>query len=157
MVTKDELKDFPVFNGLSDRELEIVASLMERGEYATDEVIFGEGSLCKGMFFIQRGSVQMRKTMASGHSVLIKVLKEGEVVESFSWGNWEVNHYSAVAIKPVGTILLSAYYIDYLKRKYPAYLYKIMKNFSCSMASRLNQSQTDLVDMTKYLEGESYT
>ena len=159
MLTKNELKDISIFSDLDEMEAEIITSLLEQGKYAAEEIIFQEGDACQGIFLIRQGAVQLRKLVGSGQSILIKVSKAGEIIEPLSWLNMEneVNHYSAITLRPTETLLLGKWQINFLAEKYPALLYKIMKNFSCRMASRLNQAQMDLVDAEQYLEGGTYT
>jgi len=53
------LRDIPVFQDLSPRELVIIERVLHRRLYNADEVIFSQGSMGAGMYIIVEGSVNI--------------------------------------------------------------------------------------------------
>lgn len=55
----DLLGQIPLFDGLSRRELQAVAKILYRREYAPGEYVFRQGDIGIGMFIIESGSVDI--------------------------------------------------------------------------------------------------
>ena len=69
------LRDIPIFQDLSNRELNCIERILHRRHYNSDEVIFSQGSMGAGMYIIIDGSV---KVLTEPDGTLLAELGEGE-------------------------------------------------------------------------------
>jgi len=58
---KELIKNISIFNGLSDRELDKVISLLKQHSVKRGDIIVTEGELAREMFIIQEGTVEILK------------------------------------------------------------------------------------------------
>lgn len=56
----DLLRNIPLFDGLSRKELSAVESILHRREYDPDEVLFHQGNPGVGMYVIREGTIDIR-------------------------------------------------------------------------------------------------
>jgi CRP-like cAMP-binding protein len=61
----------PLFNGLSDPELEALAQRAIERHFEDGEMLFWEGEPCAGIFLIGQGSVKIFKTSAGGREMML--------------------------------------------------------------------------------------
>ena len=54
------LRNIPLFDGLSRKELSAVESILHRRDYDPDEVLFHQGNPGVGMYIIQEGAIDIR-------------------------------------------------------------------------------------------------
>ncbi len=59
--TTQQLLKVPLFNGLSKKELKLVANLVREQRYAPGSVIVKEGASGQGLYVVQEGAVSVRK------------------------------------------------------------------------------------------------
>jgi len=71
------LRRVPLFNDLSESELELIARHITIHRYDDSSVVFAEGGACRELFLVQEGSVRILKTAASGRQQLISVERPG--------------------------------------------------------------------------------
>jgi CRP-like cAMP-binding protein len=79
-VDKWDLNSSSVLTNLPDRELEILQRHMSEKIYEKGEIIFREGSVPGGIFFIRSGKVKKYKTDKSGREQIIYVANTGELI-----------------------------------------------------------------------------
>ena len=61
MIAMDILKKVPMFTGLSDKELEKIASLLQTRDFKGNETVVKEGDLAYELYIIKSGSVEVIK------------------------------------------------------------------------------------------------
>lgn len=71
--TKERIARVPLFRGLSDAEIELLAQRTVEKRYCAGEMLFGEGQPCEGLFLILEGSVKIFKTSPSGREITLAV------------------------------------------------------------------------------------
>jgi len=74
-VIRESLKNIPLFEGLSNKELSRVQESLYLRKYRTDEYIFREGEPGLGMYIIQKGSVRIQKEKDTGIDTMIPTLE----------------------------------------------------------------------------------
>ena len=74
MASKQQfLAQIPLFNGLSDPELEALAHRAIERRFEAGEMLFWEGEPCAGIFLIGQGSVKIFKTSAAGREMMLSL------------------------------------------------------------------------------------
>lgn len=71
------LKKLPIFNGISDSGLALIAPILKLITYKSGESVIHEGEDGDSLFIIRNGSVEVFKTNGVGEEVSLGVLHEG--------------------------------------------------------------------------------
>jgi len=58
------LRRVPLFNDLSETELELIGERLTIHRYDAGAIIFSEGEVCRELLIVKEGSVKMLKTAA---------------------------------------------------------------------------------------------
>ena len=73
-----ELKQIPLFQGLSDAELQSVKTCLRESSFQKGEVLFREGQCCERVFIVQSGRVKLCRTASSGREQILETLGPGD-------------------------------------------------------------------------------
>lgn len=76
---RDVLLQMKTFAGLRDREMALLAAVMQAEDYAPGEVICAEGEPGRTCYFVVRGSIEVRKTIRGGADRVISVVRPDQV------------------------------------------------------------------------------
>lgn len=79
-IDKWDMNSSSVLKGIPPRELEILHRHMSEKIYEKGEIVFREGSVPGGIFFIRSGKVKKYKTDKSGREQIIYVANTGELL-----------------------------------------------------------------------------
>ncbi len=71
------LKKLPIFNGISDNGLALIAPILKLITFKSGESVISEGEKGDSLFIIRNGSVEVFKTNGVGEEVSLGVLHEG--------------------------------------------------------------------------------
>lgn len=100
----DALRQKMLFLGLSDGQLQAVASVVKSKTYRPSEVIVREGDLDDTLYIIERGSVEMR-VKEDGDERAIAVFEKGSYVDEAYAGDF-FGEFALVDLEPwSGTIV----------------------------------------------------
>ncbi len=88
-----------LLSGLSQPELQMLASRTVRKLFSSGELLFSEGEPCHGLHIIARGKVRIFKTSMSGREQVLAVNTPGESVADLPVFDGGPFPASAVAIK----------------------------------------------------------
>ncbi len=137
------MQKLPFFDGLTDRELELVAGLLVERRYAKSAVIFMEGEPGEAVFIIRQGKVKISKSTADGREQILHILKDGDVfaeVVLFDKGPYPA---TAEAVEETAVMLLRNADMEKLLQKQPVLAVKMLR----LMARRLRQAQLLIRDL----------
>lgn len=79
-IDKWEFKSESVFAGLSDGEFKQLVAYQTEQVYAKGDIIFREGAVPSGIFFIRKGKVKKYKAMRNGGQQIIYIAGAGELI-----------------------------------------------------------------------------
>lgn len=79
-IDKWDLNSSSILSGLSPNDLEILNANMSEQRYEKGEIIFREGAVPGGIFFIREGKVKKYKTDKTGREQIIYVANTGELI-----------------------------------------------------------------------------
>lgn len=74
------LRRVPIFNGLTETELQFLAERAVPRNYSKGELLFAEGDPCTGLFVIESGHVRIFKSSPSGREQVLAVEGPGSSV-----------------------------------------------------------------------------
>jgi len=78
MFVKTVIANLPLFNGLTDAQLEGLASIIVDKPYEKGELIFFEGTPAKGFYVVAKGHVKIYKSAPDGREAVLHVFGPGE-------------------------------------------------------------------------------
>ena len=150
MTYKQALRECEVFSGLSDTELDKVASFVVEKQYEAGSTIFAAGDNAEELFVLQEGRVAVQMTLpkASGQAsrrITVDVVTKNEIlgwaaiVEPYKYTFTDVCMQQTVALSINGNQL------RWLLRDNPKAGYEILKGLIKVVASRLDDTRQVLV------------
>lgn len=72
------LKNVPLFQGLSEAELNAIQGRLREKSFEKGEVLFHEGQCCERIFIVQSGRVKLYRTASSGREQILETLGPGD-------------------------------------------------------------------------------
>lgn len=85
------LRRVPIFNGLTETEVQFLAERAVPRDYQKGEILFTEGDPCNGLFVIESGQVRIFKSSPNGREQVLTVEGPGNSVAElplFDGGNY---------------------------------------------------------------------
>ena len=151
MVTIQSLSRFPIFEGLTDDELERIAALCREDVYEAGATFHEEGAVSEYLYIVQNGEVSLEMELelqpyASPRQTLIEVLTKGEV---FGWSALVEPHtrtLSAKCVERARVIVIKGSDLLDLFESEPHIGYRMMARVTRIVASRLQDTRQSLTD-----------
>ena len=133
------LRQVPVFDGLSDKELDEIEKLTHERKYQAEEHIFKDKAPAEGMFIIISGGVEIYLENDGSKNVLAE-LSNQDFFGEIALLDEEPRSAGAVATAP--SILLGFFRPDLLSlmERNPALSSKILTNLGAVLAERLRKT-----------------
>jgi CRP/FNR family transcriptional regulator, cyclic AMP receptor protein len=151
MKTIDALiRDAPVFTGLSDDRLEMIAGCATNVHFDEDAVLFREGDPADVFYLVRDGSIALETFVPARGAVTIETLGAGEVV-GWSWlfppYRW---HFDARALMPVRATAFDGACLRDKCEADPALGFDLISRFARVMIERLQWTRLRLLDVYGY-------
>lgn len=133
------LRQVPVFDGLSDKELDEIEKLTHERKYQAEEHIFKDKAPAEGMFIIISGGVEIYLENDGSKNVLAE-LSDQDFFGEIALLDKKPRSAGAVATAP--SILLGFFRPDLLSlmERNPALSSKILTNLGAVLAERLRKT-----------------
>ena len=149
MVSTQALKRVKLFEGLSDSELEKIASLSRRKEYKAGEIIFEEGGSAHDLYIVEGGEIVLETRLdlgpyAAPRPTTIEVVTPGE---AFGWSALVEPHIltsSARCLKAAKVIAIEGSGLRHLTDGDAHIGQKVMTRLTSIVASRLRDTREKL-------------
>ncbi len=132
-----------LFNGLTPRECNEIASCGRMRTFARDELLFSQGQPVRNLIFIQSGSVKHTQLGASGNEVLLRMTGSGEAVDVHADRTSCGHSCSARAIEQCRALVWDYARLEALLAQYP----QISYNISQILAGRLKELEERFREM----------
>ncbi|RIK44618.1 MAG: hypothetical protein DCC55_01765 [Chloroflexi bacterium] len=101
------LKEFTLFDGLTEKELVTLVDDFRLKEYGRDEVVFRQGDESREVYLVLQGRVRIYKISPSGHETSIDILAAHDIFGEFAPLTGEPRNATAQAVGPVSLLLMS--------------------------------------------------
>ena len=144
------LQRVPVFAGMTEEQLELVAGCASNVRFREGETLFREGDPADTFYIVRHGSVALETFVPPRGTVTIETIEAGDVI-GWSWlfppYRW---HFDARALSLVratafdGACLRGKCDVD------PALGYDLMRRFANVMIERLRWTRLRLLDVYGY-------
>ena len=147
------LRDINFFADFSDKELKLVADIVEKKEFKTGDTIFKDSDDGTGLFIIRKGEVKACKTTPDGELFTLMMMKDGDIFGEMSFLDGRPRSATIIAITDVETYVLEKANFDTLIEKHPMVIYKLMRNIVFTIHSIVRGMNTRYVEMMNYMFG----
>jgi len=121
------LRRLPLFNELSEQELEVIAERVRRRKYEANEMIFSEGEACQELLIVEAGEVKVFKSAASGREQLIAIERAGNSLAEFPVFDEGCHSSTARAIVATIVLELPAEHFRKICMQYPKVAIKVIR------------------------------
>ena len=141
------IRDVPVFAGLTDEGLALVAGCGGNVRFEPGELVFREGEQADTFYVVRQGSVAIESHVPERGSVTIDTVGAGDVV-GWSWlfapYRW---HFDARALSRVRATGFDGACLRGKCDDDPALGYDLMQRFAQVMIERLQSARVRLLDL----------
>jgi CRP-like cAMP-binding protein len=148
------LGDVPLFEGLPDSALELIAGCGSNVHFAEGELLFREGDTADRFFVIRHGSIALETFVPARGPVTIETIEAGDVV-GWSWlfppYRW---HFDAKALAGVRATSFDGACLRGKCDADPSLGYGLMSRFARVMIERLQSTRLRLLDVYGYVAGD---
>jgi signal transduction histidine kinase len=157
MVTIQTLSKFPIFQGLTDDELERIAALCREEVYEAGTVIHEEGSTAQHLYIVQEGKVTLELRLelqpyASTRRTIIEVVTKGH---AFGWSSLVEPHIwtlSSKCTERTRVIVFQGSELLDLFDSEPHIGYKVTASVANIVGSRLRDTRQKLMSFLRVEE-----
>ena len=148
MQTLDEIVgESPVFDGLTEERLGLIAGCAGNVGFAAGERLFREGEPADTFYLVRKGRVALSTHAPARGSVVIETLDPGEIV-GWSWlFPPYVWHFDARAVDDVRAVAFDGACLRGKCESDPALGYELMQRFASVMIDRLQHTRLRLLDL----------
>jgi CRP-like cAMP-binding protein len=148
MRTIDELvSESPVFEGMTNEQLQLIAGCAQNAGFAAGERLFREGEPADTFYLVRKGRVALSTHAPARGPVLIETLDPGEIV---GW-SWIVPpyvwHFDARAVDDVRAVAFDGACLRGKCETDHALGYELMRRFGGVMLDRLQHTRLRLLDL----------
>lgn len=98
----------PIFSGLSDSELEGLATVAVPRSYLAGEVVFREGDEGSSCYVVRSGSLKATKTHSDGRTIALTELRPGDMFGELALFSGETRSATIEALEATTTLALLA-------------------------------------------------
>lgn len=148
------LRDVPLFTGLPDDALELIAGCASNARFREDEVLFRQGDPADTFYVVRTGSVAVETFVPERGPVTIETLDSGDVL-GWSWlfppFRW---HFDARALTDLGVTAFNGKCLRGKCDDDPQLGYQLMSRFAQVMMERLAWTQLRLLDIYGYASAD---
>lgn len=140
----DILKQIPLFDHLTKRELKTISTLVHSRTYQTGEYIFEKDQPGAAMFIIKRGTLNIVLPDSDGKEIHLATLKSGTFVGELALLDNSPRSASAKASEPTEALAFFRSELNKLLTTYPAIGSKIMRKLALIIGQRLKATNEQL-------------
>ncbi len=72
------VKDIPLFQSLSSKEIDSIKTCLKEKSYEKGEILFSEGEMCQRIFIVREGRVKLYRISSSGREQVLETLNAGD-------------------------------------------------------------------------------
>lgn len=138
---KETLSSSELFKGLTDEELDRVASVSRVEIYEGGAILFTEGSTAEDLYIIELGKVAMDMSLSGspgmGKQASVETMTKGGGCGWSALAGTPVYTLTARAIEPVRVIAIDGGHLYNLLKEDPYLGYRIMSRMATAISARL--------------------
>ena len=128
MTSPKDIKQIPLFSGLSEEEIGEIASYVERKSFSRKKTIFSEGDPSNWFYILFEGKVKITKLSHDGKEIIIELISPRDFFGGFAVLNGFPYPANAVAMEDSVIIRISRRNIMGIIERFPNFMYDITAN-----------------------------
>jgi CRP-like cAMP-binding protein len=140
MAITETLGAIPLFAGLRQPELEVLAQRVRQRRYREGEAIFHRDDPGAALYVILNGRVKIHNEGPDGSDVLITVISAGEFFGELSLLDGSERSADATTLEPTEMLMLTRAELEQAIERHP----RIALNMLASLATRVRQSTSSI-------------
>lgn len=140
----DMLRQVPLFNDLTDEELEQIQAITIRRSYRKRTVVFTEGDHKEAVYFIQDGMAKAFKTDENGNEHIVSFLNTGDMFPHTGLFNQKPYPATAEVIVDTKLLAIPVRSFEQLLIRIPEISIKVMRGLS----TKIEELQRKLQELT---------
>lgn len=151
MLSKDRLKEITLFRELSDKEIGVIAAVLEEAFYKKGSTIWEEDASEQGLHIIDQGKVRVCRKTREGHKQVLALLKENRFYGELSVLDGRVHSATVEAVEDTKVFILRKDSMDKLLEEHPVTAFKILRVMTIEICELLRQMNAKFMDMVNYV------
>jgi CRP/FNR family cyclic AMP-dependent transcriptional regulator len=129
-IYKQAIKSIPLFSGLTDREVDLLAISGSRRKFPPKNVVFQEGDIGEVLYIILSGRVKVLLTGKDGQEFILSFLGPGNFFGEMAILDSAPRSATVITVEPCDFFLLGQKELSELLINHPDISIKILKNLS---------------------------
>ncbi|WP_337269399.1 cyclic nucleotide-binding domain-containing protein [Oryzifoliimicrobium ureilyticus] len=114
------LAQIPLFSGMSDDQLRLIAFGADRRFVPEGQLLFREGSPAESAYVVVDGQIELSRLNRSGDSVVDMVVGRGALLSELALITFVERKYTALAVRDCGVLRLTRPLFHRLIEEYPS-------------------------------------
>lgn len=147
------LRNLPLFNNLTDSEIEILSKVLIKKDYPSGEILIEQNDISNSVYIIITGDVKVYRLSEDGEEINLAVLGKGEIVGELSFLDNEPRSAFVETIQKSQVLILSKDNFLHVLKDHNTIAINLLKTLS----SRVRASDERLEDiMSKSLSERAW-
>lgn len=121
------LKKSAFFQNFTDKEIAVLAALMDEKQYPINTFMSDEGSIGGAFYLIKKGKVKLSKDLEPIENMPLIILGAGQIFGEFSVIHSTPRFFTIRTIEPTELLILSKEKFEILADKSPKIAFKFLK------------------------------
>ncbi len=148
---KEILRANPLFQGLSEEDLEKVQKVIEKKEFPAGRWIFDETLPGRELYIILSGKIRIVKVTREGERQTLSVLKPGDFFGELSLLDGRKHSASAEAVEDSSLLMITQEGLGRIEQEHPEVALKIIKNMALKISRILRDMNEKFMGMVNYM------
>jgi CRP/FNR family transcriptional regulator len=127
---QSRLAAIPLFEGLDEQTLVLLAADSQRLEFAPGEVVFMEGEPAVGLYVVESGWVRAVKMSAQGREQVLQFVGPGEPFNTVAIFTSRPNPATAIALEPSAVWVVPRAVVERVLSQRPEFAARVLENMA---------------------------
>jgi CRP/FNR family transcriptional regulator len=132
----------PIFQSLSEVDMNLISSLIRKRQYRKGQVLFREGENVDALCFVHYGNVKLSKITIEGKEQILNVLSNGDFFGELNVLQKVASNFSAYALEDTEVCMLLRKDFEMVIQMYPNISLKLLQEMTGRLAHAENLVQT---------------
>ncbi|OIP62988.1 MAG: hypothetical protein CO150_09290 [Nitrospirae bacterium CG_4_9_14_3_um_filter_53_35] len=151
MLQKDILRVNPLFEDLTDDDLDKVIEVIQQKEFSAGCEIFDESMPGRELYIILKGKVRIMKATREGERQTLSVLKPGNFFGELSLLDGRKHSAMAEADEASTLLVITRQALAQIEKNHPAVALKVIKNMALKISGILREMNEKFMEMVNYM------
>lgn len=139
LITHNLLRQFPLFNALSDGEITQIIHFVRTQTIAKDTCLYLDGETSDRLYFVLEGWFKAEKVSAEGRQLTLRFIGSGEVINELSIFSKADNAVSVIAMEDAQVFYFLQRDVEYCLREFPSFSRAVIEQFAIRIQHLLDQ------------------